>query len=105
MRRSSSAIIRSCAVSRSSSAARAGAVGKPDGLVVLTPEQVAGFLMPLPVSRLWGVGARGEERLHALGIRTIGALAERSELVLVDHFGEAGRHLWQLAHGRDDRVV
>jgi DNA polymerase-4 len=83
----------------------AGDVGKPDGLVVLAPAQVAGFLTPLPVSRLWGVGARGEERLHALGIRTIGDLAERSERVLVDHFGESGRHLWQLAHGRDDRLV
>jgi DNA polymerase IV len=83
----------------------AGDVGKPDGLVVLQPERVADFLAPLPVSRLWGVGARGEARLHALGIRTIGQLAERSERVLVDYFGEAGRHLWQLAHGVDDRRV
>jgi DNA polymerase-4 len=83
----------------------AGDLGKPDGLVVLAPEQVAGFLAPLPVGRLWGVGARGEQRLHALGIRTVGDLAARSERVLVDYFGEAGRHLWQLAHGRDDRPV
>jgi len=83
----------------------AGDVGKPDGLVVLLPEQVTGFLAPLPVGRLWGVGAKGEQRLHALGIRTIGDLAERSEQVLVDHFGEVGRHLWQLAHGQDDRTV
>lgn len=83
----------------------AGDLGKPDGLVVLTPERVTEFLTPLPVSRLWGVGARGESRLHALGIRTIGQLAERSERVMVDYFGEVGRHLWQLAHGQDDRRV
>src|ERR1043166_3420341 len=83
----------------------AGDVGKPDGLVMLAPEQVTGFLGPLPVARLWGVGAKGEQRLVALGIRTIGDLAERSEQVMVDHFGESGRHLWHLAHGRDDRVV
>jgi DNA polymerase-4 len=82
-----------------------GDLGKPDGLVVLLPKQVTAFLAPLPVSRLWGVGARGEQRLHALGIRTVGALAERSERILVDQFGEVGRHLWQLAHGRDDRPV
>src|SRR5438105_6021902 len=35
----------------------AGDVGKPDGLVVLPPDRVTGFLIPLPVSRLWGVGA------------------------------------------------
>ena len=83
----------------------AGDIGKPDGLVVLAPHQVTGFLTPLPVSRLWGVGAKGEQRLHALGIRTIGDLAARQERVLVDHFGEVGRHLWRLAHGLDDRSV
>ncbi len=79
--------------------------GKPDGLVVLPPEQVSDFLAPLPVGRLWGVGARGEQRLHALGVRTIGQLAALPEAVLADHFGKAGRHLWALAHGRDDRPV
>lgn len=79
--------------------------GKPNGFVVLEPEQVAGFLGPLPVSRLWGVGARGEKRLDALGIRTIAQLATQPERVLVDHFGAVGRHLWQLAHGQDERRV
>jgi DNA polymerase-4 len=79
--------------------------GKPDGFVVLQPEQVAAFLGPLPVSRLWGVGVRGEKRLHALGIRTVGQLAAQHERVLVDHFGAVGRHLWQLAHGQDERRV
>src|SRR5207237_7084918 len=58
-----------------------------------------------PVSRLWGVGAKGEQRLHALGIRTVGDLAARDQRVLIDHLGEIGRHLWQLAHGWDDRLV
>jgi DNA polymerase-4 len=83
----------------------AGDLGKPDGLVVLPPDCVTEFLQPLPVSRLWGVGARGEQRLHALGIHTIGELAARQERVLADHFGAVGRHLWQLAHGWDDRRV
>ncbi len=79
--------------------------GKPNGLIVVPPEGVAAFLAPLPVDRLWGVGAKGEKRLHALGIRTIGQLAALPEKVLVGHFGEAGRHLGQLAHGQDDRDV
>ena len=83
----------------------AGDLGKPDGLVVLPPEQVAAFLDPLPVGRLWGVGARGEKKLHDLGVRTIGQLAALPERLLVGHFGQAGRHLWQLAHGRDGRPV
>jgi DNA polymerase-4 len=79
--------------------------GKPNGLVMVPPEHVATFLAALPVGRLWGVGAKGEKRLHALGLYTIGQLAALPEQVLVGHFGEAGRHLGQLARGQDDRDV
>jgi DNA polymerase-4 len=79
--------------------------GKPDGFVVLTPEHVADFLAPLPVGRIWGVGAKGEKRLHALGVRTVGELAALPERLLADHLGEVGRHVWRLAHGEDDRLV
>jgi DNA polymerase-4 len=79
--------------------------GKPDGLVVVPPDRVAEFLAPLPVGRLWGVGARAEQRLQALGVRTVGQLAALPEAALAGPFGEAGRHAWQLAHGRDDRAV
>jgi DNA polymerase-4 len=80
-------------------------LGKPDGFVVLEPEKVQEVLTPLPVGRIWGVGAKAEKRLHTLGIRTIGQLASFPQESLVDHFGEAGRHIWQLAHGQDDRLV
>ena len=83
----------------------AGDVGKPDGLVVLTPDKVTEFLSPLPVSRIWGVGKKAEARLHELGIRTIGQIAALPEKALSDRFGEMGRHIWQLAHGLDDRTV
>jgi DNA polymerase IV len=79
--------------------------GKPDGFVVLPPDEILAFLTPLPVGRIWGVGAKGQKRLHALGIETIGHLAALPERVLVDHFGEGGRHMWQLAHGQDGRTV
>ena len=80
-------------------------LGKPDGLLVVDPERVQEFLDPLPVSRLWGVGAKGEKRLHQLGLRTVGQLAALPEKTLRDHLGEVGAHLWRLAHGRDDRAV
>ncbi|HEV3118005.1 MAG TPA: DNA polymerase IV, partial [Gemmataceae bacterium] len=50
-------------------------ISKPDGLLVVEEDKVRDFLGPLPVSRIWGVGAKGEKRLHQLGLRTIGALA------------------------------
>ncbi|HEV3255983.1 MAG TPA: DNA polymerase IV [Gemmataceae bacterium] len=79
--------------------------GKPDGFVVLPADRVAEFLAPLPVGQIWGVGAKGQEQLHALGARTVGQLAGLPERLLADHLGEAGRHVWRLAHGLDDRPV
>jgi DNA polymerase-4 len=43
--------------------------------------------------------------LHGLGVRTVGQLAGLPEQILVDRFGTPGRHLWALAHGRDERAV
>jgi DNA polymerase-4 len=79
--------------------------GKPDGFVVLPSAKVTEFLTPLPVSRIWGVGAKGEKRLHDLGIRTIGQIAALPEKTLSEQFGEVGRHIWQLANGQDGRTV
>jgi DNA polymerase-4 len=79
--------------------------GKPDGLVVVTADQLLDFLAPLPVGRLWGVGAKAEKRLHTIGIRTIGQMARLGEQQLIDHLGEMGRHVWRLTQGNDDRRV
>lgn len=54
----------------------ASAVSKPDGLLVVEPDREEEFLHPLPVERLWGVGAVTAEKLHRYGIRTVGELAE-----------------------------
>jgi DNA polymerase-4 len=54
---------------------------------------------------LWGVGPKGEKRLHARGLYTVGDLAALSEITLAGYFGETGRHLWRLANGIDDRSV
>ena len=79
--------------------------GKPDGLVVVKSERVAEFLAPLPVGRIWGIGAKAEKRLHDLGIRTVAQLAAAPEQLLIDQFGESGRSFRQLAQGMDDRCV
>ncbi len=78
---------------------------KPDGFVVVEPEQVQEFLDPLPVERLWGVGRQSSRVFERLGIRTIGQLRQYPMEVLQSRFGISGEHLWQLAHGIDDRKV
>jgi DNA polymerase-4 len=84
----------------------ASAVAKPDGLLVVPPDRELGFLHPLPVERLWGVGRVTAEKLHGRGIRTVGQVAALDEQVLVWMLGRAaGRHLHALAHNRDPRPV
>jgi DNA polymerase-4 len=78
---------------------------KPDGLVVVHPAQVRAFLAPLPVSRLWGIGRVGEERLARIGVRTIGELAQVDEARLREMFGKSGPFFRRLALGQDDREV
>ncbi len=79
---------------------------KPDGLCEVLPEHVRDFLDPLPVGRLWGVGPVAEARLHAAGIRTIGALARGDAESLRKLVGESlGAHVFALARGQDARDV
>ncbi len=80
-------------------------LGKPDGLVVVPAGTVAEFLAPLPVGRLWGVGAVTEAALRRLGVVTIGQLARFPGAVLSEKFGAHGRHMHALARGEDPRPV
>ena len=84
----------------------ASAVAKPNGLLVVPPDDELGFLHPLPVERLWGVGRVTAAKLHDRGLRTVGQVAALDELLLVHLLGRAsGRHLHALAHNRDPRPV
>ena len=84
----------------------ASAVAKPDGLLVVPPDDELAFLHPLPVERLWGVGPATARKLHSRGITTVREVAILPESVLVSMLGRAsGRHLHALAHNLDPRPV
>src|SRR4029077_9347525 len=77
----------------------ASAVAKPDGLLVVPPDRELAFLPPLPVERLWGVGAATARKLHEAGIVTVGEVAQVPAEALAALLGRAaGRHLHALAH-------
>jgi DNA polymerase IV len=84
----------------------ASAVAKPDGLLYVPPEGELGFLHPLPVQRLWGVGRITAAKLHERGIFTVGDVADLQPRALVAMLGPAsGHHLFALAHNLDPRPV
>ena len=74
---------------------------KPDGLVVVEPGTEAGFLAPLPISRLWGVGPSTATALRDFGVTTIGDLQVLDRSGLVRRFGKHGASLVDRAHGLD----
>jgi DNA polymerase IV len=84
----------------------ASAVAKPDGLLAVPPDGELEFLHPLPVERLWGVGAITAQKLHDAGLHTVGQVAEVSPRSLSELLGRAaGRQLHALANVRDPRRV
>src|SRR6187200_474433 len=84
----------------------ASGVAKPDGLLRVPPGKELEFLHPLPVERLWGVGAVTGTKLRKAGLETVGQVAEVAEPALVAMLGRAsGRQLHALSHNRDPRPV
>jgi len=79
---------------------------KPDGLTVLSADEVPERIWPLPARKINGVGPKTAARLEALAVRTIGELAGADPAWLVEHFGKSlGAWMHEAAHGRDERPV
>lgn len=79
---------------------------KPDGLTVVRPEEVGGFIGKMSVGKLLWVGKKTEARLNSLGIYTIDDLAKASIDTLIREFGrKMGIYLYSAARGIDDEPV
>lgn len=79
---------------------------KPDGLTVITEEDVQARIWPLPVRKLWGVGPKTEAYLKGMGIHTIGDLASLKRDQLIGHFGTShGEYLYEASRGTDESPV
>ncbi len=84
----------------------ASQVAKPDGMIVVQPGGEKEFLHPLAVSYLWGVGPVTERKLHELGLKTVGDIADTPVESLVSMLGPgAAGHLHALASNQDPRHV
>lgn len=82
-------------------------MNKPNGitLVPFTRDEIAQWLGPKPVGKIWGVGKKTEELLHGMHVNTIGELQQLKKEFLLDKFGVYGETLHELAFGIDARPV
>lgn len=78
---------------------------KPDGLCVITPDEVERFVQTLPVKKIHGVGPRTAEKMARLDIHTCADLRTRPLTELIEHFGRFGKRLHELSFGHDERPV
>nr|WP_081480470.1 DNA polymerase IV [Serinicoccus profundi] len=84
----------------------ASRAAKPDGMRLVTRDEVVPFLHPMPVGALWGVGESTEAELHRLGLHTVAELAHVPLVTLRRALGEqSAARLHALAWGIDDDPV
>jgi DNA polymerase-4 len=84
----------------------ASELDKPDGLSIVTFDDLPARIWPLPVRRVNGIGPKAGAQLEAMGIRTVGELAAQPRAWLVEKFGRSyGAWLHEAAHGSDERPV
>jgi len=78
---------------------------KPDGFTVITEHNMKEIIWPLPVHKLWGIGAKSTDKLLQLNIKTIGQLARSDPDLLAKTLGNWGLEVYNLANGIDNRPV
>ena len=84
----------------------ASELDKPNGISVITLDDLQGRIWPLPCRKVNGIGPRTEEKLRALGLATVGDIAARDREWLIGHFGRShGAWLHEASWGRDERPV
>jgi len=79
---------------------------KPDGLTIITENEIEHRIWPLPVRKIWGVGPKTEAYLKDIGIKTIGELASLPPDRLIEEFGESyGTYLYEASRGIDESAL
>ncbi|HEX6175528.1 MAG TPA: DNA polymerase IV [Candidatus Binatia bacterium] len=78
---------------------------KPNGLTVITQQEVQKFLDPLPIRVIPGIGPKSEAFLHQQNVRLVRELREIPQATLTDWFGSWGLRLFEKAQGIDDSPV
>ncbi|MEI8028159.1 MAG: DNA polymerase IV [Comamonadaceae bacterium] len=84
----------------------ASELNKPSGISIVYEGDLQDKIWPLACRKINGIGPKADEKLQALGIQTIGELAQKEMGWLIDHFGQkTGAWMFRAAHGQDERPI
>jgi DNA polymerase-4 len=79
---------------------------KPNGISIVHSTDLQSLIWPLPCRKINGIGPKADEKLAAIGVKTIAELAAQAPTLLIEKFGKAtGAWLHAVAWGLDDRPV
>jgi DNA polymerase-4 len=78
---------------------------KPNGLVLIEPDEVLPFIATLPIRKVPGVGEKTVGRLEEIGIHMLGDVQKIEENLLLERTGKFGRRLLDLSKGIDESPV
>lgn len=80
-------------------------INKPQGIFVISPSEVQGFIDDMPLNKIPGIGKVTFEKLKSYQLiygKDVKALDQHT---LLERFGRLGQLLWQRCHGKDERQV
>lgn len=80
-------------------------INKPNGIFVVTPDEIDGFVDELDLGLIPGVGKVTLEKLHNLGLYKGIDVKNYDQHMLLKQFGKFGSSLWERCHGIDCRDV
>ncbi|MCK3657207.1 DNA polymerase IV [Pasteurellaceae bacterium Pebbles2] len=78
---------------------------KPNGQFVIKPDEVADFVLNLPLKKIPGVGKVTSEKLAKMGLLTCGDVQKQDVRLLLNQLGKIGKSIWDFSHGIDEREV
>ena len=78
---------------------------KPNGIMVITKEMIPDILLPLSISKIFGIGKKSVARLNNIGIFTVKDLYELPKEFFFEFMGKLGLEVYDRIRGIDNREV
>ena len=78
---------------------------KPNGIMIITKDMIPDLLLPLPISKIFGLGKKSVAKLNNMGIFTIDELYQLPKEFFIEYMGKFGLDIYYRIRGEDNREV